>query len=70
MKNDNNRVHSEDIVYSKPYMSDTEIRLRYNRGVSIKILSQLNACSQDAIKSVIDRVESKDFNNTLKKQRK
>lgn len=70
MEDGNNRVHSEDIMYSKPYMSDTEIHLRYSRGVSIKILSQLNACSQDAIKSAIDRVESKGSNDTLKKQRK
>lgn len=66
MEDGNNRVHSEDIMYSKPYMSDAEIHLRYSRGVSIKILSQLNACSQDAIKSVIDRMKSKDFNDTLK----
>ena len=69
MEDGNNRVRSEDIMYSKPYMSDTEIHLRYSRGVSIKILSQLNACSQDAIKNVIDRVESKNFNDTSKETR-
>jgi hypothetical protein len=38
MEDGNNRVHSEDIMYSKPYMSDAEIHLRYSRGVSSELL--------------------------------